>query len=169
MASKDARKTRALQRDAASDRISRAVIEEELFEDPEEQLRYEVQHMFLHVVHPTERSRYPMALWVPLPSFMADLQAQGHALSRKQVITAIVDVVCGRAADVNSRQLRPLRRSAGPSPEVVRGDGAIAWRANVSNASSAARRIMWWERLEKGRRVELARLAVHDDLDMPEA
>jgi hypothetical protein len=42
----------------------------------------------------------------------------------------------------------------------------VAWRANISHGTPAARRIMWWRTPAKA--VELARIATHDDFEMPE-
>lgn len=168
MSPKDARRARAAERAATQQRYSRAVIEQQLFEDPAEQLLYEVRHMYLHVVPPAERSKWPLRIDRLLPSFLRDVDAQAHALSRQQIVSAIVDVGCGRASEINSRRVRPLRAGeSGSAPEVVRWDGAMAWRANVSNVSAAARRIMWWQ--IPGAGIELARIASHDDLEMPES
>lgn len=169
MSPKDERRRRAHERAAHADRTGRAVIDAVLFDDPLEQLLYEVRHMYLHVVPPREREQYPLDIAGVLPSFLEDVDKQAHALSRQQIISVIVDVACGRARDINSRQVRPLRTSeVGAAPPVLRSsDGAQAWRANVSNVTASARRIMWWQRPGSG--VELARLAVHDDLRMPES
>jgi hypothetical protein len=139
----------------------------QLFTDPVDQLEYLVRHLYLVTVPPGQRQQYPMAEYDVMPEFMEDLEHLDGAVSLQQVITVIVDVVSGRAADVNSRKVRPFRDGGGDvgRPQIVRDDGATAWRANVSTGTPAARRIMWWV-LPDGR-LELARFATHDDVRMP--
>ncbi len=141
-----------------------------LFDDPELQLRYEAHHQYLLTVPPSQRSQWGWhADYKMLPTFLEDVEAQVGYVSRQQVLSAIVDVVSGRYRQVNSREPRPLRKGGGTDsrPAVVRSfDGALAWRANVSHGTPAARRIMWWA--PKDGNVELARFATHDDVAMPE-
>jgi hypothetical protein len=143
-------------------------IDVQLFEDPVEQLRYEINHAYLMTVPLSQRSQWPLAEYTMLPSFLADVESQNGALSRGQIIAAIVDIVSSRMNDVNARKPRPLREGGGDDgrPLIMRSDGAVAWRANISSGTPAARRIMWW-RPPSGV-IELARLATHDDVDVPE-
>lgn len=164
----DLRKARASERDAMQAQKDNGVITSILFEDPAEQLRYEVRHLYLHTTLPTDRARFPLGEYDLMASFMADIEAD-TVLSRQQVLSAIIDVVTGRAAHVNSRRVRPKREGGGEEhrPPVVRGyDGATAWRANVTNGTPAARRIMWWTQPDGV--VQLCRMALHDDTAMPE-
>jgi hypothetical protein len=139
-----------------------------LFEDPVLQLQYEVRHAYLLGVPPSQREQWPLSTFSTLPSFLDDITNQHGAVSRSQIINCVVDVVSSRITEVNSRRLRPLRDGGGADnrPIVVRSDGAVAWRANVSSGTAAARRIMWWRTPDGG--IELARLATHDDTTMPE-
>lgn len=165
----DERKVRAAARDAEAALTEKAAITAQLFTDPEEQLRYEITHFYLHSVPPGQRKQYPLNDFTLLPVFLDDLEEQASAVSRQQMLAAIVDVVCDRVWDVNSRKARAKREGGGDEtrPQVVRSsDGARAWRANVSTGTPAARRIMWWQ--TPGKQVELARFATHDDFDLPE-
>lgn len=137
-----------------------------LFESPTQQLRYEVQHWYLYTVPPTQREQWPMGNYGFTERFIDDVYEQSRQISRSQIIAAIVDVVCGRHVEVPARSSRAMRDGGGAHarPQVARTDGALAWRANVNTGTPAARRIMWW-RLPDGR-IELARLATHDDVDL---
>lgn len=145
------------------------VITKKLFAEEETQLRYEVRHWYLMTVPLSQREQYVMHEYELLPSFLKDIEQQGAHVGRGQIIAAVVDVVSGRARDINSRMPRPLRKTDGKetSPIITRSsDGAVAWRANVSHGTPAARRIMWWARPDHV--IELARFATHDDVSMPE-
>lgn len=140
-----------------------------LFADPREQLRYEVRHAYLMTVPISQREQWPLPTEYDLfDSFMHDIESQSGAVSRPQIVAAVVDVVSGRMNDVNSRRPRPLREGGGDDgrPVIGRADGAVAWRANVSHGTPAARRIMWWRRTDAV--VQFARFSTHDDVEMPE-
>jgi hypothetical protein len=142
---------------------------DQLFNDPREQLRYEVRHAYLFTVPISQREQWPLPEEYDLQdSFMRDLDEQSGAVSRQQIVAAVLDVVTGRMNDVNSRRPRPLREGGGDDgrPIITRYDGAVAWRANVSHGTPAARRIMWWRRTDST--VVFARFSTHDDLEMPE-
>ncbi len=145
-----------------------------LFEDPEEQLRYEAYHHYLLTTPTSQRETFGWPPFKMLPTFLSDVESHKGQVSRQQILGAIVDVVSGRVRVVNSREPRVLREGggdAGRAPVVRSFDGAAAWRANISNATAAARRIMWWQPKSSPTMsgiVELARLATHDDMDMPE-
>lgn len=137
-----------------------------LFESPVEQLNYEIKHWYLYTVPLSQRQEWPLLNYQLGQQFTAEVDEQSKYIARGQIIAAIVDVVSGRAAEVPARKARLLRVGGGEHsrPPVVRGDGAVGWRANVSANTPAARRIMWWK-LPSGN-IELARLATHDDIDM---
>lgn len=157
----------------ASSTQQAALVSEQLFADPEDQLRYEVRHYYLHTVPVSQRSQWPLEDYLILPSFMEDLGSPDirNSTGKARLISAITDVVCGRVYDVNSRKTHPLAsstslKSAGNPPVTRSSDGAVAMRAAVQTGTPAARRIMWWR--TPGRGVELARIATHDDMKMPE-
>jgi hypothetical protein len=164
----DERKARAAERDQAAALAAKFAITQTLFADAMDQLRYEVTHQYLHTVAVSERDEFPMLPYVALPMFMADLDAQVAAVSRQQMLSAIVDIVTGRVWQTNSRQARAFRDGGGDEtrPQITRADGSLAWRANISSGTPAARRVMWW--VTPSGAVELARLTSHDDFKMPE-
>lgn len=144
-------------------------IDVQLFEDPVEQLTYEIRHYYLMTVPISQREQWPWPrAYKLMPSFLADVAEQSKVISRGQIVSAIVDVISGRVADVNSREARMKREGGGDDgrPVVMRSfDQAVAWRANIQKGPGA-RRIMWWR--TPGGYIELARLAVHDDMELPE-
>lgn len=165
-----ARQARAAAREQVRDLVERGLITKELFPDARQQLAYEIHHLYLHLVPHAQRPMYPWTdTYTLLPTFMSDLTSHGSALSRGQMLAAIVDVISRKVWENKSRQVRALRVGRGETnPLQVRRewDGALAWRANVSTGTPSARRIMWWVRPDGG--VDLARLAIHDDYEMPE-
>lgn len=54
-----------------------------------------MRHLYLHVVPPCERSTWPLQIDGVLTTFLDDVVAHAHALSRQQIVSAIVDVGCG--------------------------------------------------------------------------
>jgi hypothetical protein len=171
-ARKNAVAARAEAKAAASVGASGAYIEAQLFTDPREQLHYEVRHAWLMTVPPSHREEWPLARSYEFTdTFMDDVRTQSAYVSRQQIVSAVLDVVCGRANTMASRQVHLLKYGRGKlahenDPVVMRSDGAMAWRAAVSTGTPAARRIMWW--LTPAGTIELNRLAPHDDFDMPE-
>lgn len=138
-----------------------------LFDDPEEQLRYEVRHAYLMTVPTSQRYEWPFdPTYRMLDQFLLDILDQEHVLSRRQMISVIVDVVCGKVFSTPSREAKPMRHSGGPDPLLRSFDKAQCMRARVTANTPAARRIMWWRSPSGG--IELARLATHDDIDIPE-
>jgi hypothetical protein len=139
----------------------------QLFEDPVAQLKYEVRHAYLMTVPLSQRAEWPAQEYGVLLGFLDDIAAQAGQVSRAQIIEAVVDIICSRINSRHSRKPRPLLKGGGEEsrPQVMRPDGALAWRANISTGP-AARRIMWW--VTPAGRIELARVATHDDFDVPE-
>ena len=52
----------------------------------------------------------------------------------------------------------------GDDPIRTRADGAVAWRASLQVKTASARRIHYWAL--PNQRIELARIALHDDYDI---
>ncbi len=146
------------------------MIDEVLFADPREQIAYEIRHCYLMTVPLNQRTQWPEPdRFELMGSFMHDIENQSGAVSRSQIIAAIVDVASGRMNDINSRRPRPLREGGGDDGRAIitrPSDQAVAWRANISTGTPAARRIMWWRCLDGT--LQFARLASHDDVEMPE-
>jgi hypothetical protein len=103
---KAARKTAAAARSEANNGASGAYIETTLFTDPREQLHYEVRHAWLMTVPPSQREEWPLARSYEFSdTFLDDVRTQSAYVSRQQIVSAILDVVCGRANTMASRQV----------------------------------------------------------------
>jgi hypothetical protein len=82
---------------------------------------------------------------------------------RTKVVSAVMHVACGRAAEINGRNPHKLRTGAGGNdPERTRtSDGAEAWRCNVQTNSPSARRLHYWK--TPSGVVEFVSVVVHDN------
>lgn len=86
-------------------------------------------------------------------------------ITQEKIADVVMEVLTGKAVQSAGREVHRLRESAaGNAPYVVRGDGAIAWRANLQTHTSGARRLHYWEL--PGGRIELAKVGLHDDFSM---
>ena len=108
-----------------------------------------------------DRTRFPWREPTLGPGFLDSLEiVQG--ISRGKVVEVAAHVVSGRAPDVPGLELHQMREGDGPtSPQLVRDDGATAWRCSLQGQSPAARRLHYWELPGGG--VELANIVYHDD------
>jgi len=80
----------------------------------------------------------------------------------RKSVRVIVDIVTGRESDSRQNRVHPLRETESPSsPTRRRADGSTAWRANIEDKTSQARRLHFWK-LPDGR-IELAKIVKHDD------
>lgn len=130
-------------------------------EDPEQQLRHEVQVAWQRY-QPDDRRQWPLRGFLLGPEFLVTV-ASLHGIERSKIVDVCTDVVTGRAAQMASREVHPLRTAeGGDAPQRVRADGAMAWRASLQHNTPSARRLHYWQ-LRDGR-VELARVGVHDDM-----
>jgi predicted RNA-binding protein with RPS1 domain len=121
----------------------------------------EVSQAWERMTTPADRDRYPWRDPRLGPDFLDSL-GRVHGVSRERVVEVCAHVVSGRAPDVPSLELHPLRISeGGGTPQRVRDDGAKAWRCSLQVKAPAARRLHYWELPGGG--VELARLVYHDD------
>ncbi len=121
----------------------------------------EVKRAWEAMTTPADRDRYPWREPRLRPDFLDSL-GRVHGVSRERVVDVCAHVVSGRAPGVPSLELHPLRISeGGGTAQLVREDGAKAWRCNVQTRTAAARRLHYWELPGGG--VELAKLVYHDD------
>lgn len=132
-----------------------------VYADPDDQLRYEIEQYWLRTVPENERTEAPLTGYVFGPDFLYSL-AEIQVVGRVAVVAAIVDVLTGLATAKNGRRAHRQRvgRGGGTAP-LVRIDGASAWRCDIRSSTPAAPRLLWWI-LTHGR-IELAKVAVHDD------
>ncbi|MFI1765299.1 hypothetical protein ACH41H_25015 [Streptomyces sp. NPDC020800] len=162
-ARKDNRALQSRIRDLKSSEASAATLAlpPAVFTDPEAQFRYETEQIWLWRYPEAERTTWPLRPYQLGPDWLTSLGevTQTH---RRDILDVVTDVLTGRAVDVPGRQVRAHKTHAsGGAPQLVRGDGAAAWRCNIKNNSPAAPRLTWWK-LRSGT-LELGRLSLHDD------
>jgi hypothetical protein len=128
---------------------------------PEQQFRYEIEQIWLWRYAETDRREQPLRPYRFGPDWLDSVDGSRIA-QRRDVLDIVTDVLTGRAVEVAGRQVRPHKTHAtGGAPQLVRGDGATAWRCNIKNNTPAAPRMTWWK-LPDGT-VELGRVSLHDD------
>lgn len=129
------------------------------FADAQQQFRWEVEIAYLEHVPESQRARYPLADYAVGRAFLGRLDTM-WGVPRDKLLQLVVDVLCGRAQEMPSRQVQPVPvRGSGAQQE--RADGARAWRATLQVHSHTERRMKYW-RLPDGR-IELDSVGVHDD------
>lgn len=136
--------------------------EDPVWSDPEKQLNYEIRETWLRQVAEYDRDTYPLPdTWLLGVDFLASL-AEMTVVGRDVVLATVVDVLTGRAATISGRYLHMQRGTEASSAEqLVRHDGAAAWRCAVRQALPSAPRLMWWR--HPNNTIELGRVALHDD------
>jgi hypothetical protein len=132
-----------------------------LFEDPADQLRWEVEDAWARMIPAGEKAAHPLGRWSFGPDFLATLEAL-QGVSRHKVVEVIVQVLTRMYKDLASRDLHQLRTGpGGGDPPRVREDGATAWRVSLQVATPSARRLHDW--LCADNSSELASVRLHDD------
>ncbi|MEV6421652.1 hypothetical protein [Streptomyces sp. NPDC051662] len=132
-----------------------------VYADPDRQFRYEIEQIWLWRYPEAERAEWPLRPYRFGLDWLASF-ADARPAQRRDIIDIVTDVLTGRAVEVAGRQVRPHKTHAtGGAPQLVRNDGATAWRCNIKNNSPAAPRMTWWK-LADGT-VELGRISIHDD------
>ncbi|MDO5068037.1 MAG: hypothetical protein Q4D96_12220 [Propionibacteriaceae bacterium] len=132
----------------------------QLFADPAEQLRFEVQMAWLRRFPEQERisSRQLMEWSIGEGFFESWEQVQG--IDRRKVVDVIVEVLTDLAPSLASREVHRLRTGlGGDDPVRTRGD-QTAWRVSLQVNTPGARRLHYWRGPEG---IELASIRHHDD------
>ena len=113
---------------------------------------------------PNDREASPLATFVIREGFVPSISSA--AADRQKVVDTVMEVACGRAKDIEGRQLHKLRTgSAGNSPERRRAsDGAGAWRCNIQTRSASARRLHFWHCA--GGKLEFVSVGIHDEFSI---
>lgn len=137
-----------------------------VFEDPQAQLEHEIWLAWLHAYPEVDRETYPLVSHCFGPKFVESVESI-EGIEREKVVAACVDVLTRRAWEINGRKARQMRThsTGGASVRVRVHDQATAWRCNLQTNTPSARRLMWWE-IPDGS-IELAVVALHDDVDFP--
>lgn len=115
---------------------------------------------------PHDRGERPLVGFTVRDGFTASIQ--DARADREKVVEVAMQVACGLAAELESRQPHQLRTSsAGNAPARVRAaDGAIAWRCYLQHKTPAARRLHYWVKSDGS--IEFACVVTHDDMTIPE-
>ena len=132
-----------------------------VFSDPQQQLRDEVERTWLRLTPEVERREYPLREYAIGAAFIDSLDLP--QAPRAKIIEVVVEVLTRRALNKPSRAVHAHGngRSAGTSGQMVRADGARAYRCYIRTHTPQAPRLLWWE-LTDGT-AELALAARHDD------
>lgn len=148
----------------ARDRWRALGLGRKVFEDPEQQFRWEIDTEWSSL-EKADQEQYPLRGYVLGVDWLDSVDAL-QGVAHERIIEVAVQVLTDRAWKINGREVHQLRTGqGGDNPYVVRDrDQAAAWRCSLQSNTPAARRLMWWQ-LTDGR-VELGRVAVHDDLDL---
>ena len=132
-----------------------------LFLDPVEQLRHEVYVEWASRISAAEKGDRPLVEYDVGPDFLPSLDGL-DGVRREKVVQVIVEVVTGLADQLDGRDVHVLRTGpGGGDPPVTREDGARCWRVALQRNTPSARRLHYWK---KGDRIELSRVALHDDM-----
>lgn len=133
--------------------------EEQLFED-------DVQASWRERLTKDDRKSHPLEPFRINEDFLTSISRTGA--DRAKVVATAMEVACGRAREIDGRQLHKLRAGmGGNAPERRReADGAVAWRCNVQTNSPSARRLHYWAVPDGS--IEFACVVVHDDFAIPD-
>lgn len=143
-------------------RMRRLQRELDAFVPEKERFLKAVRESWLRQTDKDVRETYPWREPLIGEAFLESLdRVQG--VTTERIIDVCAEVVSGRAVQRNGFQVHPLRSSSGGggSAQLVRADGARAFRASLQVRSAAARRLHYWQ-LPDGR-IELAQIGYHDD------
>lgn len=143
-------------------RVSRRLAIPTVYSDPVRQFRLEVDLDYLCRVSEPERARFAMPLSYRIGSdFLSsvDRLVRDGGITRDKVVEVVCDVLCGRARTMTSRAVKEWLSSPNGS-QLMRPDGAKAWRVRLQTGSRAARRLRYWQ-LQTGD-IELDQVGVHD-------
>lgn len=140
----------------------RARADESLFDDPAEQLDFDIRIQWARRIPRGEKAARPLASYRLGPDFFTSWEAV-DGVERSKVVDVIVEVLIGVDAALPGRELHQLRRGPGGNdPFVGREDGATCWRVSLQVKTAQARRLHYW-RLPDGS-VELSSVRLHDDM-----
>ena len=134
-----------------------------VFDDPEEQLRFEVQLAWLEAIPNSQRgSELSLSDYLVGDDFIDSVNrlVRSGGIKRSRIVEVIAKVLCGQARTGGSITPKPWTNGAG-GPQLTRLDGATAWRARLQVNTSSARRLKYWT-LPNGA-YELDNVTVHDE------
>lgn len=147
-------------KDAAAD-----TADDPVFSDPEVQFDHELYLAYLRTTPEEDRDEWGLRNYTLGPEFLDSLDSL--EIARHRALRACVDVITGRYPHITGRSAKRFKdtvaNTGSGKPNLVRADGAAAWRCSIQMSGLAAR-LMWWE-CPNGD-PELYRIADHNDYRM---
>lgn len=132
----------------------------QLFADPAEQLRFEVELAWLRRFPESERNSTRRLMDWSIGDGFFESWEQVQGIERRKVVDVIVEVLTDLAPSLTSREVHQLRAGqGGDDPVRTRGD-QTAWRVSLQVNTPGARRLHYWRGPEG---IELASIRHHDD------
>ncbi|MGF9663291.1 hypothetical protein AAIH25_15655 [Arthrobacter crystallopoietes] len=146
---------------AAERKLSRLQDRSAQFATQEELFRHELYLAWVERVSGAEKSALRLKDFAVGPKFLASFYGHSEEHQRK-ALKALVDLLVGRAARMQARQLHQLRTGDGgdDAPVIRSADDAKCWRMSVEVNAPAARRLHYWDLPGGG--IELHELVPHD-------
>jgi predicted RNA-binding protein with RPS1 domain len=115
--------------------------------------------------HEADRQRYPLQRMRVGRAFLESVRTcQGIDVAK--VLEVCAQVASGRAHEIPGRFVHELTEGVAGRSTIRSSDGARAWRCALQVGTPSARRLHWWS--IAGATVEFARVAVHDEVGIPE-
>ncbi|MGR0319437.1 hypothetical protein [Agromyces sp. ZXT2-3] len=131
------------------------------FPDLDSWVRHEITCAWVERIPACDKMTHPLPTYTMGPDFAPSLESL-DADKFAKAVKAVVDVLTGRAKDMDGRELHHLRTSeSGGAPYLVRDDGAHAMRCAIERNTASARRLHYW--VLPGGQIELGRVVLHDD------
>jgi hypothetical protein len=124
-----------------------------VYDDPERQLRWEIEHDWL--TSGPESQRHPLKAYTLAPGFLDSLRSP--IVPRAKARAAMIRVLTDQHWGISHQ----FAESVG-GPKRVRDDGAVCWRTSIKQATPGAPRLTWW--LLPGGAVEFEHAGHHDEL-----
>lgn len=149
-------------RDLEAAQAAARVLDQDLerFDDPLDQLRFEVYLAWVRRFSDADRKTRPMARWNVSPHFFSSWE-ETQGVERRKVVDVIVEVLTGLDIELTGRERHQLRTGpGGDDPPRTRG-ADTAWRVSLQVNTPSARRLHYW-RLPDGT-IELSSIRLHDD------
>lgn len=130
------------------------------FPDVDAWVRHEIICAWVERIPACDKKTHPLPTFTVGDEFAPSLESL-DADKFAKAMKAVVDVLTGRAEQMDGRELHRLRISdSGGSPYLVRDDGSHAMRCAIERNTPSARRLHYW--VLPGGQIELARIVLHD-------
>lgn len=116
---------------------------DQVWRDPERQLRHEIEQAYLIRIPEEERAARPLPdRYLVGPDFLRSL-ADLQGVSRDKVLAVLVECLVGLDKELAGRQRHPWLVARAGRQE-VRDDAAEAWRVSLQANTPGARRLKYW-------------------------